>query len=385
MTKTTYFKILDKYLAGDASEEEIKLLYAYYNLFDLKDDGLLWLAAEQKNLLQEDIKQHIDLAIAGNGKDEKVKVLSSKIAKLAAAAALFIGLSATLYYSLRTPIDINQVVAKVHDIAPGINKAYLTLADGKRIVLNDAANGRLASQAGIQITKTGDGELMYEMRSKSPISLTPLLNTISTPKGGQYQIRLPDGTKVWLNAASTLKFPATFANMRIRNVELSGEAYFEVAKDKTHPFIVATSKQKVEVLGTHFNLNGYDDEPGTKTTLLEGSVRVVSLNMSKAEILKPGQQSVLSANQQIKIQEVDMNGAIAWKNGYFKFEGEPIQSIMRKISRWYNVEVVYEGPVSTDKFKGTISRYQNISEVLDMLTLTKLVKFKLEGRRVTVM
>lgn len=320
-------------------------------------------------------------------KDIPVRRLSPYLVRLGAAAAILIFVGLGVYFYKSNMESHSEASMYANDIAPGANKAILTLADGRKISLTDAANGNLANQAGIVISKTSDGHLLYtaenaEARDKNA---GVVYNTIETPKGGQYQVRLPDGSKVWLNAASSLKYPATFANQSKRNVQLKGEAYFEIAKDKKHPFTVSTDQQEIEVLGTHFNVNSYADEPAVKTTLLEGSVAVRRSGDSQNDvsILKPGQQSVL-VNNNIKIKDINVKLAVAWKNNKFLFENDDIAYIMRMVSRWYDVEVVYSGDIPDDKFIGAVSRFENVSEVLKSLEYTGKVKFKIEGRRITV-
>jgi len=304
--------------------------------------------------------------------------------RIAAAASIILCLGTAWYFYQRA--DSNPIVSQSHannNILPGGKKAYLTLADGQRIVLTNTKNGTLAQQPGVNITKASDGEVIYSITDLKPEREgAKNYNTIETPIGGQYQIVLPDGTKVWLNAASSLKFPSTFARLVNRKVELRGEAYFEVAKNKQQPFIVKTVEQEVEVLGTHFNINTYRDEQGVKTTLLEGSVKIHSDLESKT--LKPGEQSTLT-NRRFMVKSIDVEEAIAWKRGYFYFNNENIESIMRKLSRWYNVDVQYEGKITDEGFYGTVSQTKNISQVLNILEKTKGVHFKIEGRRVIVM
>lgn len=302
--------------------------------------------------------------------------------RIAVAASIILCLGTAWYFYQRT--DANPAVSYAkNNILPGGNRAYLTLADGKRIVLTNAKNGTLAQQPGVNITKTSDGKVIYRITDLEPeIKGLKNYNTIETPVGGQYQIVLPDGTKVWLNAASSLKFPSTFARLVNRKVELRGEAYFEVAKNKQQPFIVKTVEQEVEVLGTHFNINTYKDEQGVKTTLLEGSIKIH--NDVESKILKPGEQSTLT-NQRFMVNTIDVEEAVAWKRGYFYFNNENIESIMRKLSRWYNVEVQYEGRIPDEGFYGTVSQTKNISQVLSILEKTKGIHFRIEGRRITVM
>jgi ferric-dicitrate binding protein FerR (iron transport regulator) len=277
------------------------------------------------------------------------------------------------------------------EIIPGSNKALLTLADGKQIVLEDTKSGLLAQQENTIVNKENDSVLVYS--SQGPKMVKPQFNTISIPRGGQYQVVLPDGTKVWLNASSSLRFPTAFNGIE-RHVELSGEAYFEVKKDKDMPFIVTVinkhqyhgigkNNMRIEVLGTHFNVMAYEDESNAITTLLEGSVKVGN-NLTNV-LLKPGQQALFNKTDKINISVADTEGAVAWKNGYFKFSNENIRSIMNKISRWYDVDIEYKGKLPEKTLWGTISRFEDVSEVLKTLELTGSIHFKLEGRRLIVM
>jgi transmembrane sensor len=280
--------------------------------------------------------------------------------------------------------------ADTANIKAGTSKATLTLADGTIINLDNATNGELAEQTGIKITKTADGQLIYNIvdDQKNAAQTETAYNTITTPRGGQYQVNLPDGSKIWLNSASSLKYPLLFGKDQ-RKVELTGEAYFEVTsliKDGHHtkmPFIVKTDKQEVEVLGTHFNINSYIDENLTRSTLLEGSVRVTTLSTEHtSSILKPGQQSILS-NNTLKVQAVDTEEAVAWKNGYFQFNESDLGSIMRQISRWYNIDVVFEGRSPNDLFHFKAPKDQNLTEILKIFELNG-INLKIEGRTLIV-
>jgi transmembrane sensor len=302
--------------------------------------------------------------------------------KIAAVFLLFAG-----------AIFLNRYTEKQNhaiDVDPGGSKAVLTLADGSKIILDQAGKGKLAQQAGVQIVKTTNGQLVYTIKEATGPgkgTASNLTNTISTPRGGQYQVNLPDGTRVWLNAASSLKFPLSFAGLKERKVELKGEAYFEVEKDAAIPFIVQSDQQTVQVIGTHFNINSYEDEPTTKTTLLEGAVKVTAVNGTAAEqaFLKPGQQALInSASTSVKVIRVDPMVEIAWKNGQFFFENEPIKNIMKKIARWYDVEVIYEDDVTGKTVWGSVTRYAKVSKVLSILELTGGIHFKVEGRRIIV-
>ncbi|HMI05048.1 MAG TPA: FecR domain-containing protein [Pedobacter sp.] len=306
----------------------------------------------------------------------------------AAAAAVLIIAGACLFsYNSKTNIKpvIDSRVSKKpsNDVAPGVQTATLTLANGVKIALSEAANGKIAEQNGVSISKTADGKLIYSFAkfNKKINALSNVFNTLSTVKGQQYQVILPDGSKVWLNAASSITYPANFANLKNRMVQLSGEAYFEVAKDKSHPFIVKTDRQQVEVLGTHFNVNSYGDEGATRTTLLEGSVKILSDKGQK--VLLPGQQSQLAKNT-LKVSSADVNETVAWKNGDFIFNNEAFGSILRQLSRWYNVEIIDNGSHSELHLSGTISRSKNMSTVLKALEVTGKVKFKIEGKTVVV-
>jgi ferric-dicitrate binding protein FerR (iron transport regulator) len=277
----------------------------------------------------------------------------------------------------------------VNDVAPGTVGATLTLADGRKIKLSDMSTGEIAKEAGVRVTKTANGQLLYEIASLSSrataMDLDPskvgATNVLSTAKGETYQVKLPDGTAVWLNAASTLTYTTSLREGDRRVVRLLGEAYFQVAEDKSRPFIVETSQQQIEVLGTHFNVNAYLDEEDVTTTLLEGRVKVS--NQSGSKILKPGDQSSVTEHS-ILITQVDTERAIAWKNNKFLFENDNIQYIMRMIERWYAVDVVYTGAMPTEKFGGGVSRFDNVSQVLRILESTGGAHFKIEGRKILV-
>lgn len=305
--------------------------------------------------------------------------------KVAVAASVLLVIGMSSYYLLFNKSGKQKEFVKTqdekfkNDVNPGKYKAKLTLADGKTIVLDSAAVGQLTRQGGTNVLNK-DGQLVYEAGEKG--SGEVLYNTLSTARGETYATVLADGSKVWLNSASSIQFPVAFVGNE-RNVEITGEAYFEVAKNKTMPFKVTSGNQVVEVLGTHFNINAYQDEPSIKTTLLEGSVRVSQLTTHRSQILKPGQQATL--REDIKVIDADTEEALAWKNGYFMFVDENIQSVMRKISRWYNVDIEYRGDVSGKAIGGIVSRYENVSEVLNILKLTGAIHFKIEGRRIVVM
>ncbi|WP_432328174.1 FecR family protein [Mucilaginibacter sp. P25] len=270
------------------------------------------------------------------------------------------------------------------DVPPGGHRAILTLANGQRIDLAKAAKGNLAIQGNSNIIKNGSGQVIYLHGPIKSRDGQPGNNKVSTPDGGTWQVCLPDGTMVWLNNSSSLTYPTTFEGRKQRGVELYGEAYFEVAKDKRYPFVVKSPGQEVTVLGTHFNIRVFKDDGVGRTTLLEGKVSITSYDKQDAQILKPGEQARIS-NGSMTIGKVNINDAIAWKDGYFRFTNTPIEQVMRELSRWYGIEVHYDGPIPMENFNGKISRLKNISKVLVALEATKTVHFKVEGRRVTVM
>lgn len=299
---------------------------------------------------------------------------------IAAAVAIVILGAGFFYYHIKTSGEDQQSVAEyAGDITPGKQGATLTLANGKKIRLTEAQNGELAKEAGVVITKSASGQLIYEIKDHS--GEPNKYNTLTTAKGETYQIRLPDGSLVWMNAASSLTYSAGLLESGARKIKLNGEAYFQVAKDKGHPFIVESRGQRIEVLGTHFNVNAYHDEPVMKTTLLEGSVKVSDKNIEK--ILLPGYEAVNTGND-ITVDKVDTELAVAWKNNNFVFANERIETVMKMVERWYDVEVVYEGAMPEDRFRGGVSRFDNISKVLNILESTGLVHFKVKNRKVYV-
>ncbi|MBC8988223.1 FecR domain-containing protein [Pedobacter sp. N36a] len=268
-------------------------------------------------------------------------------------------------------------------IGPGSNKARLVLSNGKVILLDTLKNGGLTLENGVELTKTKDGQLIYRIKGTGNGDAQSI-NTIETPKGGQYEVQLPDGTEVWLNAASSLKYSNAF-NGKKREVTLNGEAYFEVAHRENQPFVVHTPQQSVEVLGTHFNVNAYSDEDQQVITLLEGLVKTTS--KSQSLLLKPGQQSVLNLhNDRLKMKAADLETVMAWKNGDFIFKDEDLASVMKKVERWYDVEVVFEDiDPKTIQLGGWVSRSKNISAVIKIIEPIAGVKIKIDGRRITVM
>lgn len=313
-----------------------------------------------------------------------------RIFRLAVAAAIIgvIVLGSFLLFRSGSKKEIAQSPAinrNNDDVSPGSNKAILTLVDGTSIVLDSANNGMLANQGSTKVIKL-DGKLTYNSQAIGKPGEVQY-NTISTPRGGQYQIELPDGSRVWLNSSSSLRFPIIFKGNE-RRVEITGEAYFEVASvykndRQKMPFIVRINDAEVQVLGTHFNIMAYDDEAALKTTLLEGSVKFVK--EGSYSMLKPGEQSQLTKDGKIKVvNDVDVNEVVAWKNGMFVFNYADIGSIMRQLSRWYDVEIGYEGSIPEGHYSGSISKKVNVSGVLKILELGG-IKSRVEGKKIIVM
>lgn len=364
------------------SEKEELLVLAENSTSLLSDEIVKMIIAEEAHavhVVEEKWNPVLNKILTIDKPTRSPKRILMNSLKWAAAAVVFIAFSLTAYLSLQKKKE--HVFAT--DVAPGKNKAILTLADGKKISLSDAMKGDIAKEAGFSITKTADGQLVYNVAGTENVNDTRL-NTISTPNGGEWQIQLPDGSTVWLNAASSIQYALNIGTAKQRVVKLDGEAYFEVAKNAAHPFIVETDRQAVEVLGTHFNINSYKDEKVTKTTLLEGSVRVSHKNTKESEVLKPGEQSLVSVSG-IAIKEVDVEEAIAWKKGYFMFNNERQESILRKVARWYNVEIEYADPAAKDvMYYGTVSRFEKISKVLTKFEQTGEVHFDIKGNKLIV-
>jgi transmembrane sensor len=315
--------------------------------------------------------------------DKKNKIISGRFFLRIAAACFVIFISgAVLYFTLKnnsqgaiTKLPAQQVKTGA---APGSNKAILTLSGGATIILDDTQNGHVARQGGTEIAKSANGKLVYNVVKGAPAEV--VFNTLTTPRGGQFKLVLPDGSEVWLNAASSIKYPTAFINNE-RKVEISGEVYFEIVHNEAKPFKVIVNGMEVKVLGTHFNINAYNDEAAVKTTLLEGSV---SLTKGHADIkLKPGQQAQVSDENIKVIDNIDTDQVLAWKNGYFSFKRADLQTVMRQIARWYDVEISYEGKIPERQFGGKIDRNSNASEVLKILEESK-VHFRIEDKKIIV-
>lgn len=372
-----------KYQDETASAEERQAFEKAYALLlkrqEIWDESLMGAEAEVKGRIRSAIDNRLRKQDQQNRKFTLYKYLSAAMLLLSLATGFY------LYNSGNT----NELIkAKPYAILPGGNKAVLTLSNGEKIVLTDAKNGELAQQSGIRISKLGDGTIVYQFTEQAKTEGPEAWNTIETPRGGQYQVILPDGSHVWLNAASSLRYPAKFMG-KIREVELSGEGYFEVTHNPLQPFTVKSTgadrktRQRIMVLGTHFNVNAYDDEPVIKSTLLQGVIAVSGTGNDKM-ILKPGEQSAMNAKGTV-LSKVDVDDAVAWKNGYFLFDDENLASVMRKISRWYDVEVEFKNKeLQAELFSGTVSRYKDISQVIHVIELTQAARFSISGHKIII-
>ena len=380
MKKAELTSLTEKYIAGTASgEERLKLESWYTN--QLTQNTL----AGEKQIdegEQIEVGEKIFNKINQQIDQQEKKPPGRYFYRLAVAASL-IAVLGFGWFILSKRTEFKKINKSVSLIKPGGNKAFLTLADGTRINLDQALNGTIARQEGIQINKTADGQLVYTILENKSVLAKPGFNTISTPAGGQYQVTLPDGTKVWLNALSSLKYPFAFTG-KYRIVELTGEGYFEVAKNKNKPFKLKTSKQEISVLGTHFNVSAYADDAEIKTTLVEGGVSVKNFNPQTTSLLKPGQQAVFHGTG-FKVSNVDVEEYIAWKNGFFMFNNEGIKEAMQKLARWYDVDIEYVGDFDGIYFGGSFSKHNNLQETLKILESTDKFKFTIEGRRIKIL
>lgn len=382
MEQPIFFELIDKYISGKATAQEQSLLEEYYKR--LAQDAPSTLNAEQEQALQQLMLQNIRIKMNEGVPVTPVRRMHFFTRYVAAAATILMVLSIGTYFYLKPAKQTATQIAIVkNDVGPGGNKAVLTLANGKQIMLNNAQNGNLAQQGTTTVQKAGSGLVSYLMGDNTDQhdvtgDNTPAFNSITTPRGGEYKVILPDGTQVWLNAASSIRFPVAFTGNE-RNVETTGEVYFEVTKDKHKPFTVTTAGQTITVLGTHFNVMAYPDEDHIVTTLLEGSVKITKGTTTK--MLKPGEQAV--AGEDITVMPANVDDAVDWKNGITSFSDADIKTIMRMVSRWYDVDVEYQGQPSGRLFTGSISRKSNLSELLKILTLTH-IRFSVEGKRLIV-
>ncbi|ANI89665.1 hypothetical protein A9P82_10420 [Arachidicoccus ginsenosidimutans] len=374
--------MLYKYRMGICDDAEKETIESWYqNVLDKTEWNIDEATAE---LIKINIKNKLDRELNLGSKTKIFKINWYKVAiSIAALFIIMFGIrQAVMHQAGKNEKAIAASVAE-HDIAPGGNKAILTLADGSKVMLDSVRKGLVVNQIGCNIVKTDSGLLTYQRNNKDGNLASVGYNILSTPRGGQYKLILPDGSKVWLNAASSIRYPVAFAGKE-RVVEITGEAYFEVIHNDKLPFRVKTGNSIVEDVGTHFNINAYSDEPNMKVSLLEGKVRI---NTNKAStILVPGQQGQINNIGIVKVTtDTDIESSVAWKNGYFDFEdGENLQGIMRQISRWYDVNVEYEGNVPDMHFGGKITRDCNLSEVLKILSYSN-IRYRMEDKNLIIM
>ncbi|TAM96319.1 MAG: DUF4974 domain-containing protein [Chitinophagaceae bacterium] len=396
MKKRQFIQILRKYRQGNATAEEQKFIESYYNLFEGEPALESWISREDKARLKKSMLNEIWEKIVEE--EEERTIYHGKIkrlfqpAKMVAAVLILLGIGAIIYMISRQRFSNQKAVAENVEhaskdkIQPGGNKALLTLANGRTIILDSVINGSLTKQGNTNVVKVNNGLIKYsnQLTVGSRPQLAMQYNTIATPRGGKYEVVLPDGSKAWLNAASSLRFPVAFTG-KTRTVDLSGEIYFEIATQPQKPFIVKTDDMEVQVLGTHFDVNAYKDEKTIRTTLSEGSVRIS--DGGDALILKPGDQARLNRETgNMKAAPVNVEEALAWKNDLFYFNNTNIKEIMKQVARWYDVAIKYETPHLDDKnFSGIVSRYSEVNALLERLELTGTVHFKIEGRTIVVM
>ncbi|MGY3054222.1 transmembrane sensor [Pedobacter sp. UYEF25] len=403
MNELKFQRLLHQYLNNTIGREDcVELLSYFKKIDDDKIDSLIELSSfnlsegpefgemQSSDLLNKiKVDPRFERALTVNvvSLQTTPKFYQRNWVKIAAAAMLL--LTSSLLFLQREKIftdkgDVLLAIKKKKEvILPGSRKAILTMTNGHSIALNEVARGVLAKTNAGNIVKTNTGEIIYNNLKNFADAKDLVYNTLSTPKGGEYQLVLPDGTKVWLNSASSITYPTAFTKKE-RRVKLTGEAYFEVAKNKDIPFYVNVHDTQIRVLGTHFNITAYDDDDETTTTLIEGSVQVTKYN--KQSVIKPGQKAVTNkTSDQIVVSHANIEDAVAWKNGYFVFDDNDVSGVMKKIARWYDVTVVYRSDVSNQKFGGTFYRSKSITELLQYLQKIGKVRFTIEGRRIIVM
>lgn len=380
-------ELLQKYLTGTSSDQERKQLIEWYNSFNDENVVVPVYAENDETEIYNRLRACIDVALRDNGSKEPQKHIHvfTYYRKIAAAIIILLGGSTLWWFHENHGTLKTATVTMQNKIADRNNDAILTLADGTKIILDSAANGQIGMQGNSKVIKQGTTVVYTNARQMADKIVQ--YNTMSTPKGKVFQIMLPDGTKVWLNAASSIRYP-TFLNDSERNVSITGEAYFEVAhrENKTGkrvPFIVHTDRMSVKVLGTHFDVNAYADEQNYKATLFEGSVEVYGSNERNAVKIVPGQQaSLFISDEKPKISAADLDKVMAWRNDMFQFDDDRLDDILKQVARWYDVEVVCAEDKRQLRFNGIISRRSDIDGILHLLSVTGVVNFKINGRTV---
>ncbi len=373
-------ELLQKYQSGNCSDIENELIESWYK--QLTDTGELRWNKGEKNIMEKTIEARINRQINGTG-PKPVFYLKPRFQWWAAASVLFLLAGFSYFTFFNKKYNQNQVAKISHDEvkAPQFNKAIIKLANGQIVYLDSVGNGALAIQGNIKLVKLANGKIAYQ-QSSGEILTKMEYNTLSNPRGSKViNMALADGSKVWLNAGSSLTYPVSFIGNE-RNVSVTGEAYFEVTHDASRPFIVNNGSMDVRVLGTHFNVNSFkDDGNDIKVTLLQGSVKIENGNTTG--ILKPGQQATVTADVKI-LDNIDIQQVMAWKNGYFQFNNASLQIVLKEISRWYDVDVVYEGKNQPRLFMGEMQRDLNLTEVLKILQMNK-VHFRIVAKELRIL
>ncbi len=395
MIDKEFNKLLQKYLTDSLSEKKLDELIG--ELRKGKSGDLLRQAVDEAfrsreftgltdsesydtifdELMESAREPNREISMRLNSEENKPGRRISLFYRIAVAAAVLV---AVVLGSLWiTQQRAEPVVNEVADLAPGSNRALLTLGDGTTILLDSALNGLLAEQAGTQVVKVEDGRLAYTSEGKRKSEM--VYNTVSTPRAGQYELMLPDGSKVWLNSESSIRFPVSFIGS-FRVVEITGEAFFEVVENYEMPFRVNTAGITVEVLGTSFNVMAYADEGSVNTTLVEGSVQIVSPVYQTT--IAPGQMATADGSGQISVEnDVNIEEIIAWKEGLFIFNSATLEQIMNQVSRWYDVDIEYEGEMTDKTFTGIVSRYSNVSQLLKIMEQAG-IRFLITGETIKV-
>jgi len=359
--------LIEKYHSANLSTEEKEELDNWFHELSIPESDINeWIADAngEEVVANEMFSDFVNRKIQPRRSN---RLIYFKWAAAAVFAACLFGAGYYLLTTKNTAPSKQTIVSNERKIVPGGNKATLTLASGETIILEDVQKGSVATQGDIAINKVADGSIVYDASGKKDVGEEIVYNVLTTPVGGQYHITLSDGTGVWLNASSSIKYPSKFIGSE-RRVEITGEAYFEVVHNASVPFRVLAGKQMIEDIGTAFNINSYDNEPTLKTTLVEGKAKVTS--NSESLMLDPGQQTQLNPNDQKLrlVSGVDVGEVIAWKNGLFKFNNASLPEVMRQVARWYNVKVQYEGKMENRKFNGEIARRTSLQEMLEIFS-----------------
>ncbi|MGE8380674.1 MAG: FecR family protein [Sphingobacterium sp.] len=375
--------ILAKYEAGTITEDELLLLEDWYASFEANPDLIDNLSSEEravrKKQLQEKIFDQISTETSSTAEMPKKRFslnLGNRLWQAAASLVLLCTVSFYIFQKQAAQLP-SSAEKQSSTISPGTDQAILTLGNGEKILLDDSKNGELSTEGNIRINKLKSGNLVYTASKKVSKVLS---NTLSTPRGGRYQLTLADGTQVWLNAQSSITYPSAFQGSA-REVTITGEVYFEVAHNAKMPFRVRSENQLIEVLGTHFNVNTYNVKSSAKTTLLSGSIALT--NTHQRIILKPGEQGIV-AGRSMSVKNVDPAEVIAWKEGYFDFTDADIGSVIDELGRWYNVDIRYNGTATHETFTGRIPRSWPFEKVLNLLKTFKSIQVEMQGRRLIV-